>query len=143
MKIVEPILKKGNVYIAAWCSQLLVATFIAHANKRKVTVQSDKGIDHLLTLLRGKVNRNAAFIKKANQKYPYPLSLVHNCEKVRILEKSYTKFSYNDKGYRVSIKQINVPELDAIPGIYWRKAYGLTLEEAFVAAVATIPELQL
>ncbi len=142
MKIIEPLLKKGNVYIAAWVPSLLVATFI-DAEGGKISVQSDKGIDHLLTTLVGKTDNDESLVEKANKKYQYALSIVHTDEKVMILEKSYTKLSYNEKGYRVSIRQITVPSLDAIPGIYWRKAYGPTLEEAFEAAVAIVPELQL
>jgi hypothetical protein len=143
MEIVQSILKKGNVYIAARCPPLLVATFISISDSSKVTVDSDRGIAHLLMLLVGKVSSNILLVNKANETYQNSLSITNTCEKVRVLEFSYTKFSYNEKGYRVSLKQILVPQLSATPGIYRRRAYGATLEEAFTAAVNVTPELLL
>ncbi len=43
------------------------------------------------------------------------------------------------KQYRVSIKQIIAPALDATPGIYRKRAYGATIEEAFAMAVVCRP----
>lgn len=143
MEIVQSILKKGNVYIAVRCAPLLVATFISITDSSKVTVHSDRGVEHLLMLLVGKVTSNVLLVNKADKTYQNSVSIINTCEKARVLEFSYTKFSYNEKGYRVSLKQILVPELDVTPGIYWRRGYGATIEEAFDAAVNTTPELLL
>jgi hypothetical protein len=146
MKIMHAILKTGNVYIASRCSPLLIASFISNDGKNVITVNSDRGIDHLLMLLVGKVDPNqSSLIQEANKKCTNSLSITNICEKVRVLESSYTKFSYSSEigEFRVSIKQITAPSLTAVPGIYRKRAYGKTLEEALLSAMKTIPELQL
>lgn len=145
MKILESILKEGNVYIACRCGHLLVACFISH-DEKKVIVSSDRGIDHLCMLLIGEITSDYSIKKEANEKYANSLSsMMPVSEEVSILEKSYTKLSYppDVKQYRVSFKQIAAPALNAIPGIYRKRAYGSTLEEAFSLALNTDPELLL
>ena len=143
MEIVQSILEKGNVYIAARCSQLLVATFAFNDSKAIITVHSDRGIDHLLMVLVGKVTLDQSLIDAANKKYSQSLSITNIDDKARVLESSYTKFSYplDVKQYRVSIKQILVPELNAIPGVYRRRAYGGCIKESFAAAIDATPQL--
>ncbi len=143
MKILEPFLKEGNVYIGVSCGHLLVAWFIGN-DKKEVSVFSDRGVDHLLMLLVGEITSNPLIIQEANEKYNQSLSsMMPVCEKVRILECSYTKLSYSmeQSKYRVYFKRDTVPTLNSIPGIYRKEAYGFTLEEAFAAAMNATPEL--
>ncbi len=47
----------------------------------KAAVHSDRGIEHLLMLLVGKVESNSSLIDEANKKYTNSLSITNTCEK--------------------------------------------------------------
>jgi hypothetical protein len=148
--IVHILLRLGSIRISPFRETLLVASFFSKGLS-PVSVNSDRGIEHLLALLYGATigDQDLAVktIQKANQEYPYAVSLGNASEVLLLLENSYTELSYcadnmhEEKRYKVQVEQNQPPSLNAVAGRYAKVGYGTSLEEAFNSTLTAKPVL--
>ncbi len=112
---------------------LFVATYSLH-HKEKAKAISDKGIDHLLLLLEGKIlyKDDEVYKKRADELYVYsPGPMSEGRELETIFEKCVTKIFPVGPWYTVNCRRVQIPDIHAVPTIYELHRFSSSLEKVF------------
>lgn len=126
--MLEKYLCFGDIRIGRLGEYQLTLAFIPHENKKKIILESQKGIKHLLMLLEAKLNRSRGIrIKEIEQKFPYYLSAGTVNEVDRFLEKVSVHIYFDETMVCVDFFSVEVPCKGMVPGKYKLSRKGLSI----------------
>lgn len=138
--MVEWFLVGNTVHISSTRGYLFVAAITI--NGTEMIVHSDRGIDHLLLLLASEIFADNTIKERADETYPYPLSMTQNAQWEKLLRGAYVTISKEGDLCVVSMFQTKLASPRDMPGIYLRVARAPTLLEALEQLQGTVPKRQ-
>jgi hypothetical protein len=145
MKTIEDIqledyLMFGSIHIAGDNGFLFTAGFRG-PNVDYISVQSDRGFDHLFLLIASAILADDEIKDFADNKYKYPLTISSTCELERALRHEYIEIFKFEELVRVRLKAVSsLNGTGDVPGLVSREGTGATISEAITNALATKPQ---
>lgn len=128
--MLEKYLRFGDIRIGRLSEYQLTLAFIPHENKKKIILESQKGIKYLLALLEAKLNRSRGIrIKKIEQNFPYPILVQTVSEVDRFLEKVSVHIYFDEPMVCVDFFSVEVPRKGMVPGKYKLSRKGLSISD--------------
>lgn len=123
-------LEKGQILIGSHFGVLHVV--LKTPTGQLTSVHSDRGIDHALLQLVGKVLSCQASLDRAETLYPRSLTVTSIPTINRLLLAHNTRVYLAGALVHVDYHQSTMPSLDAVPGTYIKRGKGLTYTEALL-----------
>lgn len=134
-------LEKGQIVIGSHFGVLHI--MLKTPTGEVTSVHSDRGIDHALLQLIGKVLSCQVSLDTAEMLYPRPLTVTGITTINRLLLAHNTRVYLAGVFVHVDYHQSTMPSLDAIPGTYIKRGKGMTYSEALLQMQSAEPVLEL
>ena len=128
--IVKYLTPQSDIRIGFLGEYFLVASFNVD-NNEKARVCSQKGFNHLLLLLEAELqpDRKNELIQKADEKYPYTLSVTNIPSIDFFLNKTFMKINLVGPYVKIHCRRFQIPNPEASPGEYECHSFGTSLEQ--------------
>lgn len=131
--MLEKYLDNGDIRIGRLGEYHLSAVFVFHENRKKIVIDSQKGIDHLLKMLEVRLNKSRGR-KQVEKKFPYPLFWNTATAVDRLLEYVSIHIYTEDESVCIDFYTTRTPKKSSIPGVYKISRRGLSIEKLLIQA---------